>query len=60
VPQGSSVSPILFIIYLSRIFNKIEKPNPEITMLFSMSDMTFLAPRKTIKDIQDALINAGE
>jgi Reverse transcriptase (RNA-dependent DNA polymerase) len=60
VPQGSPVSPILFIIYLCGIFDKIEEQNPEITALSFIDDIAFLAPRKTVKDIQDALSNAGE
>jgi Reverse transcriptase (RNA-dependent DNA polymerase) len=60
VSQGSLVSSILFIIYLSGIFNKIEKQNPEITALFFANDIAFLAPGKTVKDIQDALTNARE
>jgi Reverse transcriptase (RNA-dependent DNA polymerase) len=60
VPQGSPVSLILFIIYLSGIFDKIEEQNPEITALSFIDDIVFLAPRKTVKDIQDALSNAGE
>jgi Reverse transcriptase (RNA-dependent DNA polymerase)/Endonuclease-reverse transcriptase len=60
VPQGSPVSPILFNIYLSGIFDKIEEQNPEITALSFADDIAFLAPGKTVKDIQDALTNAGE
>jgi hypothetical protein len=60
VLQGSPVSPILFIIYLSGIFDKIEEQNPEITALFFIDNIAFLAFRKTVKDIQDALSNAGE
>ena len=60
VPQGSPVSPILFNIYLSGIFDKIEQENPDITALSFADDIAFLAPGKTVKDIQDALTNAGE
>jgi retron-type reverse transcriptase len=60
VPQGSPVSPILFNIYLSGIFEKIEEQNPEIIALSFVDDIAFLAPEKTVKDIQDALTNAGE
>jgi retron-type reverse transcriptase len=60
VPQGSLISPILFIIYLSRIFDKIEEQNPEITALSFIDDIAFLASRKTVKDIQNVLSNAGE
>jgi 2-phospho-L-lactate transferase/gluconeogenesis factor (CofD/UPF0052 family) len=60
VPQGSPVSSILFNIYLSGIFDKIEEHNPEIITLSFADDIAFLAPGKTVKDIQDALTNAGE
>jgi retron-type reverse transcriptase len=60
VPQGSPVSLILFIIYLSGIFNKIEEQNPDITALSFTDDIAFLAPGKTVKDIQEALSNARE
>jgi Reverse transcriptase (RNA-dependent DNA polymerase) len=54
------VSPILFIIYLSGIFDRIEEQNPEIITLSFIDDIAFLAPNKTVKDIQDALINTRE
>jgi Reverse transcriptase (RNA-dependent DNA polymerase) len=60
VPQGSPISPILFNIYLSGIFNKIEEQNPEIIALSFVDDIAFLASRKTVKDIQDVLSNAEE
>jgi Reverse transcriptase (RNA-dependent DNA polymerase) len=60
VAQGSPVFPILFSIYLSGIFNKIEKQNPEIIALSFIDDIAILVPGKTVKDIQDALTNAGE
>jgi retron-type reverse transcriptase len=60
VPQGSPVSSILFNIYLSGIFEKIEEQNPEIIALSFRDDIAFLAPGKIVKDIQDALANAGE
>jgi retron-type reverse transcriptase len=60
VPQGSPVSLILFNIYLSGIFEKIEEQNSEIIALSFVDDIAFLAPGKTVKDIQDALNNAGE
>jgi retron-type reverse transcriptase len=60
VPQGSLISPILFNIYLSEIFEKIEEQNPEIIALSFADDIAFLALGQTVKDIQDALTNAGE
>jgi uncharacterized protein YoxC len=60
VSQGSLVSLILFNIYLSRIFKKIEEQNPEIIALSFINDIIFLILGKTVKDIQDALTNAEE
>jgi retron-type reverse transcriptase len=60
VPQGSPVSPILFIIYLSSVFNNIEARIPEITALSFADDIALLAPGKTIKEIQSSLAIAGE
>jgi hypothetical protein len=54
------MSSILFIICLSGIFNKIEEQNPEITALSFADNIAFLAPGKTVKDIQDALVNVGK
>jgi hypothetical protein len=42
------------------MFDKIEEQNPEIIALSFIDDIAFLAPGKTVKDIQDALSNAGE
>jgi Reverse transcriptase (RNA-dependent DNA polymerase) len=60
VSQGSSVSSILFNIYLNGIFEDIEEQNTEIIALSFIDDIAFLAPGKTVKDIQDTLINAEE
>jgi retron-type reverse transcriptase len=60
VSQGSSVSLILFNIYLSEIFKKIKKQNLEIIALSFIDDIVFLALGKLVNDIQDALTNVGE
>jgi retron-type reverse transcriptase len=60
VPQGSPVSPILFIIYFNGVFNSIEARIPEITALSFADDIALLAPGKTIKEIQEALAITGE
>jgi retron-type reverse transcriptase len=51
VPQGSPVSSILFNIYLSGIFDRIEEQNPEIIALSFIDNIAFLALGKIVKDI---------
>jgi Reverse transcriptase (RNA-dependent DNA polymerase) len=60
VLQGSSISPILFITYLSGIFNKIEQQSPDIIALSFTDNIAFQALEKTVKNIQEALSNARE
>ena len=45
---------------MSGIFNKIKQENPDITALLFTDDIAFVAPGKSVKDIQNALIDAGE
>ena len=47
-------------MYLSSIFEKIEQENPDITALSFADDIGFLAPGKTVEDIQKALTEAGD
>jgi hypothetical protein len=42
------------------MFDKIEEQNPETIALSFVDDIAFLAPGKTVKDIQDVLSNAGD
>ena len=44
LPQGSLVSPILFIIYISGIFGKLESQFPSLRILSFVDDTTFLVP----------------
>lgn len=47
-------------MYLSGIFDKIEQENLDITALSFVDDISFLAPEKTVKDIQKVLTKAGD
>lgn len=60
VSQRSSVSLILFNIYLSDIFNKIEQENPDIIVLSFIDNVDFLVVDKIVKDIKDILIKVEE
>ena len=55
VLQRFSVSSILFNMYLSGIFEKIEQENSDITALSFADDIDFLTSEKTIENIQKAL-----
>jgi len=55
IPQGSPVSPILFLIYISGVFMEIENQVPNITCLSFMDDLAFLAAGKSIVEIKKSL-----
>ena len=43
IPQGSPVSPILFLIYLSGVFQAVEEAVPGVSSLSFMDDLGFIA-----------------
>ena len=51
VPQGSPVSPILFIIYLSGVFDTIERTVPGIQALSFADDIGLLAPGHSVQEV---------
>ena len=51
IPQGSPVSPILFLIYISGIFNKILETSPLVTSLFFIDDLSFIASGSSVKEV---------
>jgi retron-type reverse transcriptase len=59
VPQRSSVSPILFIIYLSGVFEAIEAKIPIKALSFA-DDIGFIATGGSIKEIVKTLKKAGK
>lgn len=42
VLQGSLVSPIFFLIYISGVFNQIGKKLPKIVFLLFVDDLSFI------------------
>ena len=60
IPQGSPVSPILFLIYISGVFEAIKKPVPEIMLLSFMDDLSFLASGNSIQEVATTLEKTGE
>ena len=60
IPQGSPVSPILFLIYLSEMFTEIEKAASEITSLSFVNDLGFIAEEESAAEIAVTLEIVGK
>jgi retron-type reverse transcriptase len=58
LPQGSSISPILFVIYISRFFDHIEEKIPITTLLFA-DNIGIIAVKSSIRDTTKTLETAG-
>ena len=59
VPQGSPISPILFIIYISGFFDAIEAKIPIISLSFA-DDIGLIAIESSIREVTKTLEQAGE
>ena len=55
IPQGSPVLPILFLIYISRVFDKISKTSPLVTSLSFVNDLGFIASDSSVTEIVKSL-----
>lgn len=51
IPQGSPVSPILFLIYVSWVFYKVQDITPSVTSLSFVDDLGFVASGNSVKEI---------
>ena len=60
LPRGSPVSPILFIIYLSDVFDAIERRANGIQCLSFADDIGLLAPRYSVREVCDKLQEAAK
>jgi hypothetical protein len=58
LPQGSPISPILFVIYISGFFDHIEEKIPVTTLLFA-DDIGIIAVESSIRDTTKTLEAAG-
>ena len=55
IPQGSPLSPILFLIYISGVFNKLSETSPSVTSLSFVDDLGFIASGSSVKGIVKVL-----
>lgn len=55
IPQGSPASPILFLIYISGVFEQVEKRLPEIILLSFVNDLGLIASGTPVKEIAKTL-----
>jgi retron-type reverse transcriptase len=58
LPQGSPISPILFVIYISGFFDYIKEKIPITTLLFA-DNIDIIAVENSIRDITKTLEVVG-
>jgi retron-type reverse transcriptase len=58
LPQGSLISPILFVIYISGFFDYIKEKIPVSTLLF-VDNIDIIAIESSVRDIIKTLETAG-
>ena len=51
IPQGSPVSPILFLIYISGVFDTVTEASPSVISLSFIDDLGFIASGSLVKEV---------
>lgn len=60
IPLGSPVSLILFWLYISGVFEQVEKGLPEIKSLLFVNHVGFITSETLVKEIAKALRKVGD
>lgn len=55
ISQGSLVSPIFFLIYISEVFEKLSQTSPLVISISFIDDLGFIASNSSVKKIVRAL-----
>lgn len=55
IQQGFPVSPLLFLIYISGVFNKVSETNPLVISLYFVDDVGFIASGSSVKELVKTL-----
>ena len=55
IPQGSPVSPILFLLYINGIFVKVTESNPAVISLSFMDNLGFIFASYSVKELAKTL-----
>ena len=60
IPRGSPVLPILFLIYISDVFNKVSEKTPLVTSLSFVDDLGFIVSGSLVKEVVKTLENIAK
>ncbi len=60
IPWGSPVSPILFLIYISGVFDTVSTTSPQTISVSFMDDLGFLVSGDSIQEVATSLKKIGE
>lgn len=60
IPQSSPVSPILFLIYISGVFDKVLEISPLVPSLSFVDDLGFRAFGSSVKEVVELLENVAK
>ena len=59
IPQGSPICLILFLIYINKVFEQVEKNLPKIVSLLFVDILDFIMSKMLIKEIAKVLEKVG-